>query len=146
MRVVLPSNSSIQHFPHNSLAKFSVQLPHALDLSKGQWEFGLSEIQFHKSWFNVKDANMTIKKGEETTLISLKDGFYKNPDLLLQYLNKSIAQFCNEETAKLFSFNFNDITRTCQMTTAINKSLSFEFSTNLKHILGFNNMDINEDW
>lgn len=60
MRVVLPSNASTSNYPDNSLAKYTVQLPQPLDLSKGQWEIGLSEIMFHHSWHNVKGAALTI--------------------------------------------------------------------------------------
>ena len=53
MRVVLPSNASLQYFPHNTLTNYTVQLAQEIKLPPGEWEVGLSEISFNKSWYNV---------------------------------------------------------------------------------------------
>ena len=92
MRLVLPSNACLQNYPNNSLTKYTVQLAQSLDLTDGHWEFGLSEIQFYKSWYNVKNAVLTIKRDNEETVIQLEDGFYKSPSFVIQYLNEQIRE------------------------------------------------------
>lgn len=45
--MTLPSNSSLQHFPANTLSSFKVLLPRRINLSSEyDWEMGLSEIQY----------------------------------------------------------------------------------------------------
>ena len=48
MRVVLPSNASMEHFPNNSLTSYTVQFSEEIILPPGQWEVGLLEMQFEK--------------------------------------------------------------------------------------------------
>ena len=57
--LVLPSNSSLNYFPQNSLASYITKLAQPLELP-GRWEAGLSEIQFKKSWFNVREGEQWI--------------------------------------------------------------------------------------
>lgn len=45
--ITLPSNSSLKHFPDNTLSSFKVLLPRRINLSSEyDWEVGLSEIQY----------------------------------------------------------------------------------------------------
>ena len=48
----LPSNSSEKFFPDNTLTRFKTKLHNTMTL-RGEWECGLSEILFVKSWNNV---------------------------------------------------------------------------------------------
>ena len=43
--LTLPSNSSLQFYPQNTVTQFTTQLAHHLDL-QGQWEVGLAELQY----------------------------------------------------------------------------------------------------
>ena len=46
----LPSNSSLDKFPHNTLTEYQVCLPqHNLT---GEWEVALTEIHYPLSWNN----------------------------------------------------------------------------------------------
>ena len=145
MRVVLPSNACLENYPNNSLTKFTVQLPQPLDLSSGQWEFGLSEIQFYKSWYNVKDSILTIRKGNEETVVTMENGYYKSPDFFIHQLNEQIEKCCNEETQKFVKFSYNKVTRSSEIYFTPNKKFLLEFTPNMKHILGFNNADVNTE-
>ena len=47
--MTLPSNSSMDHFPANTMAEFTTKLPKEVNLT-GQWVVGLSDIIFPKSF------------------------------------------------------------------------------------------------
>jgi hypothetical protein len=51
--LTLPSNSSMDYIPDNTLTNFTTRLPQMMDLD-GSWEIGLAEIQYPHSWYNIK--------------------------------------------------------------------------------------------
>ena len=50
--MTLPSNSSLNFFPHNDAGHFFSKLPQTVDL-KGEWEVALAEIQLVNNFYNV---------------------------------------------------------------------------------------------
>ena len=52
--LTIPSNSSLHLYPNNTLTHFTTQLAKDIDL-QGQWEVGLSEIQYPHTWHNMSD-------------------------------------------------------------------------------------------
>jgi hypothetical protein len=50
--LTLPSNSSMQYYPNNTLSAFTTHLPNGVELH-GEWEVGLVEIQYPRNWYNV---------------------------------------------------------------------------------------------
>lgn len=50
--LTLPSNSSEQYYPDNTLTRFTTRLHSTLEL-EGSWEVGLSEIIFPSSWITL---------------------------------------------------------------------------------------------
>ena len=59
--VTLPSNSSMEEFPNNSLTNYTSRLAFPLQLSNDNWEVGLWELLHPNSWKNdgdVLDLNM----------------------------------------------------------------------------------------
>src|SRR5258705_1377917 len=50
--LTLPSNSSMNYFPDNTLAKFTTKLPAPI-LLQDDWEVGLAEIIYPTSFYNV---------------------------------------------------------------------------------------------
>lgn len=60
--LTLPSNSSLEYFPKNTVEHFKVKLAEAVELN-GEWEVALhAEIHFPRSW-------STIQEGNQQTLI-----------------------------------------------------------------------------
>ena len=49
----LPSNSSLDKFPTNTLTEYSVCLPQTISLTS-DWEVSLTEIHYPHSWNNVQ--------------------------------------------------------------------------------------------
>ena len=54
--VTLPSNSSIDCYPDNSVARFTTKLNGVIEL-EGDWEVGLTEISFPSDVENVLDGH-----------------------------------------------------------------------------------------
>lgn len=78
--MTLPSNSSAVYYPDNTLTNFTTKLQNDVDL-QGDWEIGLWEIIFPKSWYNVPKQDATIK-------IFIQDAYESRPLLSkLNYLN-----------------------------------------------------------
>ena len=50
----LPSNSSLDKFPNNTLTEYRVCLPQTVSLT-GDWEVALTEIHYPHSWNNVQE-------------------------------------------------------------------------------------------
>jgi len=110
MRVVLLSNASLKHFPKNSLSVYTVRLPQRLDFTDGSYEIGLSEIQFYKSWFNVKQCSLTLKVNEAEETVYLDDGYYKSDKKLIKSINQAINDQCLNLKVK-FNFYYNDVNK-----------------------------------
>ena len=53
--VTLPSNSSMNIFPSNTLTNYVTQLPNSIYLD-GEWEVGLAEIQYPYTWNNIREG------------------------------------------------------------------------------------------
>ena len=52
--LTLPSNSSKEYYPDNSASHYHVKLPQDLNLT-GEYEVGLSEIQFSNTYFTIRE-------------------------------------------------------------------------------------------
>ena len=99
--IVLPSNSSTRHFPHNKTSSFTTQLPQTLSLH-GEWEVGLSEIQFPNTFLHINHGENTLKfvdidsKDKDKTDIKLTsteavipNGIYKDINELYSTINSA---------------------------------------------------------
>jgi hypothetical protein len=110
--VTLPSNSSMDFFPDNTLSTYVTKLPQPFDL-KGEWEVGLSEIQFPITWYNVKEKEarmyyLSTPKGEqivEMTDISPPHGHYSSANILIDQINEAMG------TKKEIEFTYNEISQ-----------------------------------
>lgn len=115
MRIVLPSNSSMQFFPNNSLAKYTVKLPKHLDFSDGKWEVGLMEVMFYKSWHNLRDgAKIHLERedgGEGGYTVNIPAGYYPSMSALCQKLNECMRRQLDARMRSAVSFKFDEQSR-----------------------------------
>jgi len=101
--LTLPSNSSVKYFPDNTLTRFTTKLHSAISLI-GDWEVGLSEIIFPKTWYNVERASLTNpahvtitglqsdNKPLYTSQVRLTPGHYSTIEKLIEEINNNIAR------------------------------------------------------
>ena len=57
--LTLPSNSSQQFYPDNTMTDFTTKLASTVDLT-GSWECALAEMQFVKTWKNLPSNSLDI--------------------------------------------------------------------------------------
>jgi len=93
--LTLPSNSSMTTFHENSLSDYTTKLPMDMCL-EGQWEVGVAEILYPHSWFNMVGPRKNFlafshRDGEGFTVI-LASGYYKNPQDIVDSLNKQVER------------------------------------------------------
>ena len=62
--LTLPSNSTMEIYPSNTVTNFITQLSDSLFL-EGDWEVGLAEIQYPYTWNNIRSGKTlpTLKLG-----------------------------------------------------------------------------------
>ena len=52
--LMLPSNASMDIFPHNKTTEYCVSLPQNIELD-GDWKVGLYSISYPNSWYTLKE-------------------------------------------------------------------------------------------
>lgn len=135
----LPSNSSMDVFPSNTLAEYRVQLPQSIQLV-GDWEVALTEIQYPHNWNNVlpKDFNFHFyiydSSGKPTVYI-VQPGYYSTIEALLQAIKTAIDDV---KTRNNFKFTYNKISR--RVTIEMKNNYEIIFNVGLAAMLGLKPM------
>jgi len=95
--MILPSNSSMSAFPDNTTACFTTLLPQEINL-KGNWEVGLSEILFPRTFLHVssEDKLIIVEDGfsgyfENKQSATIPYGLFHDISEFLRHLNKALA-------------------------------------------------------
>lgn len=57
--ITLPSNSSVNVYPENTVSNYITKLPQEVNLN-GEWEVGLAEMQYPRTWINVREGQHWI--------------------------------------------------------------------------------------
>ena len=109
--LTLPSNSSQQFFPENTMTEFTTKLSSTIELAN-EWEVGLAEIMFPRSWYTIPHDGLEIdvdcgncidtqlyRIKEQKSLrcmtnikmniIRIKGGHYNSMEKLTQELNEA---------------------------------------------------------
>ncbi len=103
--VTLPCNASSSVYPENRISSYTTRLAKAINL-KGQWEVGLAEIEYPRSWynFNDEDGHFILHTAPEPpdsnpsnigfsiiTKLYISGGYYANIRAILRAINQLIA-------------------------------------------------------
>jgi hypothetical protein len=171
----LPSNSSYEHFPNNTLTEFTTKLPSTIELTN-EWEVGLAEIMFPRNWYTLPKKGLTIvvdyrecdedwrqamamklqngeeiTEDEENTIVRLKinGGFYNSMEELCEEMNQTSIRAFSETRVNIAppTFHYKAITRRFFFTIA--PGLSIYFPQPLEDILGLTssqNPSCNKTW
>ena len=67
--LTLPSNSSEKYYPNNTLTQYTTKLREDITL-KGDWEVGLTEILYPKTWYNISRAQSIVVRCEECSEVT----------------------------------------------------------------------------
>jgi len=145
--LTLPSNSSMNYYPKNTLTRYTTRLENAISLV-GDWEVGLFEIQYPHSWFNLEknEAGFAYTHNVEVdgrlerqhSVMRLPSGHYDTP----MELTRTITELLEENMAKhqphaFPKFRYSPITN--RIYTAMPKTTMIQFSPALCGMLGIGN-------
>jgi hypothetical protein len=160
--LTLPSNSSMEFFPDNTLTEFTTKLSSTIELTN-EWEVGLAEIMFPRNWYTIPKEGFLIdvdhrgcdirwlheldtrhNAGEDVTTvvdtynvkIKVKGGYYNSMDEFTDELNHAASlAFMNIDVAHTPPvFRYVDITRRIHVT--VQPGTRIEFPPMLESILG----------
>jgi hypothetical protein len=160
--MTLPSNSSHDHFPKNTLTEFTTKLPSTIELTS-EWEVGLAEIMFPRSWYTIpkegliiitdrRECDMNWRRAmaerlrngenlteeEENTIVRIKvnGGFYNSMEELVEELNQSSALAYLETRVNITppTFYYKEMARRIYFTIA--PGMSIYFPETLESVLG----------
>ena len=133
----LPSNSSLNKFPNNTLTEYRVGLPQTINL-EGDWEVALTEIHYPHSWNNVQGnflnrfllRNRELHGVWETLIIPL--GHYASIDAVIAKMNELV------DSEKRFKddvkFSYDSLSRKVTVNLQNNTEIVLE---NIGYMLGF---------
>lgn len=138
--VTLPANG--KDFPSNTNSTYTVKLEKALTLEAGQWEVGLTEIQFPSSWVNVPRGTITNTLVESSPTAGsnpehrieyyVRKGRYTSIDELIGEINRAQQSY---GTSSKFSIYFDKITNKCVLMIR-DDNTRLQFSRDLAIIFG----------
>ena len=132
--VTLPSNSSLEIFPDNTLTEFKIKLPERVDLV-GTWEVGLASITFPHTWFNIRKENEKFYYGDGGiwSVGILPIGYYTSVTEIVEAIDKEIK----DDGVTGISLKLD--TRSQKVTVVLSAGKKLSFENDLGVILGFGN-------
>lgn len=134
--LTLPSNSSSKYYPDNTLTRFVTKLHSSISLT-GQWEVGLCEIAFPRTWYTVDEVGSYFEiYGSSYGKLKIHHGYYDSVHDVVTEMNKA----CEDEAKRnpIFIgpiFECNEITRIVSINMP--NAILVVFPRTLMDILGF---------
>jgi hypothetical protein len=137
--ITLPSNRSLEFYPQNTIARFTVKLPETIQLD-GDFEFGLAEIIYPHSWYNLDNSTRQYwigvkSKGRDIRQYYVKSGFYADGTVFANELTKQCAKAFSDIVDFTVKFGYNSITNKFPVETKGSQNALF-MSSELQKILG----------
>ena len=145
--VTLPSNSSMQYYPENTVTKYKTHLAQPISLD-GEWEVGLFEIEYHRTWYNVeeKDSKIRFEHMKDGRVVSerihIPHGYYTNIEELTDRINTSFIVFgVKNGITQMPQLRVDKLTR--KINIHISNGMRIIFSPGIGNILGYNEREDN---
>lgn len=109
-------------FPNNTMAEYVTKLLNRVEL-EGDWEVGLSEILFSKTWYNVRNDEFLIIDFPESTYtastypefvhnqvqVSVSEGFYTSPAEIVNELNAQLEHIMQLSRAPVSHYEYSKL-------------------------------------
>ena len=94
--LTLPSNSSLNFYPENSLSSFTTKLSQSL-VTENRYEVGLAEIMYPHSWDNVRRGGNGVyyrsKPGSPVFSLRIPEGYYKEVNTVIEAIHNIIKKY-----------------------------------------------------
>ena len=133
----LPSNSSLDKFPQNTLTEYRVSLPQTITL-EGEWEVAWTEIHYPHSWNNVQGnfLNRFLLRNRDLhgvwEAIIIPPGHYSSIDNLIATINELVSK--KDRFKDDVKFLYDSLSRKVSVGLQNNAEIVLE---NIAYILGF---------
>ena len=137
--MTLPSNASMKTHLDNTLTHYTTDLPRRIDLV-GEWECGLTEMQYSHTWYNVTEDDVWLFLNEidvpdVTRRAKLSCGYYDDPLTLMYHVNNGLYSLRTEKTRAQMSYSSVTQKMTLHMTE--NTSFTIPYHSSVASMLGF---------
>ena len=135
--ITLPSNSSMGVYPGNTISNYITKLSRAVNLN-GEWEVGLSEIQFEKSWFNVRKRENWVyfRPSPRAAYLAgeISTGYYPDVETLIEAIHQTLQKM---DTGALqnVKLTFNKVSN--RVGIEVSGDVTIAFSNDIAVVLGF---------
>ena len=150
--ITLPSNV-VSYSDKNTIGNYTTKLALRISL-EGNWEVGLKEISYTKSWFNITEDQHAFCYDKSTKTITgsyfiLEKGYYENIDKIFDKLSKTNFKYSKNGSWTNYevmpSFAYNNVSNTIMVTNGVTTMSTVEgsencrifFSPELAEILGY---------
>ena len=93
--LTLPSNSSFDHFPNNTLSEYTTKLPQEINLEEF-WEVGVAEIGYPHTWYNISREGeywLRYEYKHRIVRVTLLPGFYGSSKDIVDELMKGLRLY-----------------------------------------------------
>lgn len=129
--VTLPSNSSMDFYPQNTLSEYITALNDSIDL-EGAYEVALVEVTYPFNWVEIKDAAIVLKNIKINQFETIKFVFNIEQSIheLIDYMNNLIK-------SKGFPVEFSYSSQTYKLSVFIPNDFGIEFLNGAHKELGF---------
>jgi len=139
--LTLPSNSSVDYYPQNTVAQYTTKLNSLIELD-GDWEVGLTEISFPFEIENVLEEecyfNISQRGSSHTFMrVTLPAGHYKGLEKLVSQIDISMKVRMGGSFAREVPVGFSFVKSEGRVRMSIYQNLCVEFSPVLARMLGF---------
>eukprot|EP00057_Strongylocentrotus_purpuratus_P015148 XP_011669622.1 PREDICTED: uncharacterized protein F54H12.2-like [Strongylocentrotus purpuratus] len=131
--ITLPSNSSMDYFPNNTLTSFTTKLATPLVL-RGEYEVALVDIIYPHSWYNVNFTNnkYSFSIGDQVISVGrIPEGHYRDAQGICMAFNESLPANLRNKAC----FNVNPATYKVRATIQPNSGVYL--SEGLGQLFGF---------
>ena len=137
--MTLPSNASMKTHLVNTLTHYTTDLPRRIDLI-GEWECGLTEMQYSQTWYNVTEDDVRLFLNEidvpdVTRRAKLSCGYYDDPLTLMYHVNNGLYSLRTAKTRAQMSYSSVTQKMTLHMTE--NTLFTIPYHSSTASMLGF---------
>lgn len=138
--MTLPSNSSMDYYPENTVARYTTKLNTRIEL-EGEWEVGLAEISFPFEIENVLEGECYFyisQTGVDVSMkITLPAGHYGRLSELDWAMKASTMRKMHLLSIEMVPVEFSFVKSLNRVKMQLHQNFTVEFGTILARLLGF---------
>jgi hypothetical protein len=137
--ITLPSDSSANYYPDNTIAPFTTKLPERIRL-EGEYEMGLAEIIYPHTWYNVDNEDKKYwvaamgSGSNRMQTVYLPSGYYESGSDIAAVLNREFSRLVQDVKAE---FSYSESMGRFSLSAQARGSQILGMSEDLRRYMGF---------